>query len=262
MDVLAIKLGGSAITKKDEKFSVRKKVLERVAEELASIQKKFFLVHGGGSFGHPLASEYDLTSGYSEKRQLMGFSKTHRAMERLNSKVVEALLNSGQPAVQMQTSACAIVKDERIVSIELQNIQKLLDLGISPVLYGDVVPDLSRGISILSGDQLISFLAQKLEASKVILGTDIKGVFTSDPKRSDKYELIPKITPESWEKISHRIDFYPERDETGGMKNKVDVLIDLAKRGIESQIINLKKPGNLKQAILTDKRIGTKITRE
>lgn len=262
MDVLAIKLGGSAITEKDEKFSVRKEVLERVADELASIQESFFLVHGGGSFGHPLASEYDLASGYSEERQIMGFSKTHRAMEKLNSKVVEALLNAGQPAIQMQTSACTVVENGKIVSIELQNIRKLLDLGIPPVLYGDVVPDLNRKMSILSGDQLIAFLARKLEASKVILGTDIDGVFTSDPKKSDRYELIPEITPESWEKIGHRVDFCPERDETGGMKNKVDVLIDLAKKGIESHIINLKKPGNLKQAILTDKRVGTKITRE
>ncbi len=262
MEVLAIKLGGSAITEKDKKFSVRGEVLERVAEEIASIQKKFFLIHGGGSFGHPLASEYDLSSGYSEERQLMGFSKTHMAMEELNSKVVEALLNAGHPAVQMQTSACTIVEDRDIVSMELQNIKKLLDLGISPVLYGDVVPDLSRGMSILSGDQLISFLARKLDASRVIMGVDIDGVCTADPKKNDRYELIPEITPESWEKIGSKVDFCPERDETGGMKNKVDVLIDLAKDGIESQVINLKESGNLRQAILTDKRVGTKITRE
>lgn len=260
--LLAIKLGGSAITEKEKEFSVREEVLERVADELSTLEEDFFLVHGGGSFGHLVASKYNISSGYSHEDQLMGFSETHRAMEELNSRVIDYLLDAGQPAVQIQTSACTVVGDGEIISMELRNIRKLLDLGIVPVLYGDAVPDQKQGMSILSGDQLIAFLARELGASKVILGTDIEGIFTSDPKSEGDSQLIPKITPESWKSMASTMDLPSGRDVTGGMRNKIEVLVNLAKEGLESQIINLTKPGNLKRAIRSDKRVGTKITME
>lgn len=259
MDLFIIKIGGSVITDKSEKFSVREGALKRVSNELASIEGNFVLVHGGGSFGHPLASEYDISSGYSKDEQLIGFSKTHKAMERLNSKVVNALMDAGLPALGVQTSACTIVEDDKIISMETRNIKKLIDLGIAPVLYGDSVPDLKKGMTILSGDQLVSHLARNVQASKVVLGVDTDGVYTRDPKVEEDAELIPEITPETWNEISKKVDFHTTGDVTGGMKNKVEVLLELANEGIESQIVNATKPRILKRAIRSDKRVGTNI---
>lgn len=256
-----MKLGGSAITNKDVNFSIKEEVLGRIAEELASIKKKLVLVHGGGSFGHPLALEHDIASGYSEDEQIMGFSETHQAMEELNSKVVRSLLEAGRAAMSMQTSACSVVEEDEIVSIELRNIQKILDLNIIPVLYGDAVPDLKKGMTILSGDQLTAALAQELGVSKVVWGMDTDGVYTKDPKYEDA-EFIPKITPESWEEISSSVDLSHSGDVTGGMRNKMEVLLSLAREGIDSQVVNATKPGNLSMAIGSDKRVGTKIVRE
>lgn len=260
MNLFAIKLGGSAITNKEDKFSVRSDVLDNLAKELASLNEDFFIVHGGGSFGHPVASEYDISSGYSEKEQLMGFSETHRAMERLNSEVIGSLLKAGLPAVQMQTSACTVVDKGEIVSVETRNIEKLLELGIVPVLYGDSVPDLTWGMTIVSGDQLIARLAEELGVSKVVLGTDTDGIYTGDPKFEKNAEPIPKITPETWKKISKEVDFRPLADVTGGMKNKIEVLLNLSRSGIESRVVDATEWGNIKAAIRTDKKVGTKVT--
>lgn len=192
----------------------------------------------------------------------MGFSKTRKAMEELNYKVVKSLLDEGLPAISIQTSAFTTVKNDEIVSMNLEILRKLLEMGLIPVLYGDAVPDIEKGMTILSGDQLVAYLAQKLGASKVILGADTEGVFTGDPKTDDDAELIPKITPETWKNIAPLINFSTEKDVTGGMKNKVEVLVNLARKGIESKVINIIQAGNITKAIKSNKKVGTKITKE
>lgn len=258
MGVLIIKIGGSVITNKDEKFSIRTKLLNKLAEKLSSINEKFVLVHGGGSFGHPLAAEYKINQGYEKEEQLIGFAKTNHAMKTLNQKVVEAFLQAGKPAVSLPASACTIIKNGEIDYIESENIQKLLDLQIIPILYGDAVIDQKKGINILSGDQLVAKLAEELKAEKVILGVDTEGICTKDPKKEGA-ELIPKITPKSWENIKKFVEFPVGKDITGGMKNKAEVLVSLAKKGIESKIVNATNPETLIQAIRSDKKVGTKI---
>ncbi len=261
LSILVVKIGGSVITNKRKKFSINEQIIDRISEELAETKENFILVHGGGSFGHPLAEKYNISSGYQSKDQLMGFAKTHQAMEELNSKLVNSLLKVGVPVFPVQTSACTIVKNGEITHLETKNIEKLLELGIMPILYGDCIPDLKKGMTILSGDQLVAFIARKLNVKRVIFGTDIDGVFTMDPKKNKEAEIISEITPEKWKEISASVNFASTGDVTGGMKNKVEVLINLAKDGIKSQIINAKKPGILKKAIRSDIEAGTIITK-
>lgn len=259
VDLFVIKLGGSVITNKDQEFSARDNTIKQLAKELSSVEEKFILVHGGGSFGHPVASKYEINSGYSEKSQIMGFSKTHRAMERLNSKLIDSFLENEKPVYPIQTSACTITENDEIISMDLQPTIKLLELGITPVLYGDCVFDEEKGMTILSGDQIISFIAKELKANKVIVGADTDGVYTSDPKQDKEAELIPEINTEDWEEISKSIDFSSVGDTTGGMKNKVESLLRLAEYGIDSQIVNATKKGNLKRAIENGEEIGTRV---
>ncbi len=256
-----IKLGGSAISDKNKKFSIKKRVIKKIAEELSNLDENYIIIHGGGSFGHPLASKFDITGGFYKKEQIMGFAKTHQAMERLNSKIVNALIKAGEPATAFQTSACTTVKNDQIVSMDLKNIRKLVELGIVPVLYGDSVPDLEKGMTILSGDQLLAYIAEEMDASKVVLGTDMEGIFTADPKVNENADLIPKIHAENWKDISNLIDFSSSDDVTGGMKNKVEVLVDLAEKGIEAHVLDATEPENITEAIKTDKKIGTVIVK-
>jgi len=256
MKPLIVKLGGSVITDKSRPFSVRKSVLQRLAKELTSAKKPLVIVHGGGSFGHPLASKYEIAKGYKNKGQLMGLSYTHRAMERLNASVVETLQEAGLPAMAIQPSACAVVHGGRIVSIELQPVKKMLDLGIVPVLYGDAVVDHKKGMCILSGDQITARLARELGASRVILGADVDGVYTSDPKSGKKAKLLRRITPATKGKLSLG-GVRGVMDVTGGMKNKVEELMTLTKFGIECEIANATKPGVIKKLVSGKRGIGT-----
>jgi isopentenyl phosphate kinase len=251
-----VKLGGSVITDKSRPFTARKSVLRRLAKELAAAKRPLVIVHGGGSFGHPLASKYEIAKGYKNKGQLMGFSHTRRAMEKLNAHVVEALQEAGLAAVAIQPSACAVVRGGRIVSIELQPVKKMLSLGLVPVLYGDAVVDHKKGMCILSGDQITARLAKELGASRVILGADVDGVYTSDPKSGGKAKLLKKITPATKGKLSLG-GVRGVMDVTGGMKNKVEELMALTKFGIECEIANATKPGVIEQLVSGKRGLGT-----
>lgn len=256
---LIVKLGGSVITDKRRRFSVKRAALKRLASELAAVKGPLIVVHGGGSFGHPLASRYDIAGGYKDKRQLMGLSLTHRAMERLNAHVIDTLQKAGLPAIAIPPLACAVVSDGRIQSMELAPVKKLLKLGMVPVLYGDAVPDLSRGMCILSGDQLLVHLARELGAARVLLGVDVNGVYTSDPKVDRNAKLVPEITPANWPEVAKSIGSARGKDVTGGMTNKVRELLRLAERGVDAEIVNATKPGILKRAIRGERGLGTRV---
>ncbi|MDI6642776.1 MAG: isopentenyl phosphate kinase [Candidatus Hodarchaeaceae archaeon] len=259
MKPLIVKLGGSVITDKRRPFTVRRATLTRLARELAAAKGPLVVVHGGGSFGHPVASKYRIAEGYKNKGQLMGLSLTHRAMERLNAHVIEALQKAGLPAIAVQPSACAVVSGGRIQSMELAPIKKLLGLGLVPVLYGDAVPDLRSGMSILSGDQIVAYLARELNAFRVILGVDVDGVYTANPKKDKRAKLVRKITPVDKELTS--LDVAGVKDVTGGMRSKVKELISLAMHGVEAEIVNATKPGVIRKAIQGKRGLGTVIVR-
>jgi isopentenyl phosphate kinase len=258
MKPYVVKLGGSVITDKKKKFFVRKEVLSRLAREISKSKRPLVIVHGGGSFGHPLAAEYKIADGFTDNRQLMGFALTHRAMEELNTHVVKALRAVGSPAIAVQPSATVVVRNEEIVSMDVRPIKNLLELGLVPVLYGDTVPDLKKGMSILSGDQLAVYLTKALHAQRLIVAADVNGVYTSDPRVDGKAKLLRKITPADRNKLS----FYRDKrvkDVTGGMRNKVEELLDLAKSGIESEIANAMKPGILERLVKGERGLGTVI---
>lgn len=260
MRPLIVKLGGSVITDKRKRFAVRRAALKRIARELKVASGPLVIVHGGGSFGHPVASKYKIAEGYKREEQLMGLSLTHRAMEQLNAHIIDALQKASLPAIAVQPSACAVVDGGRIQSVELAPVKKLLELGMIPVLYGDAVPDMSKGMSILSGDQLVAQLTRELGVGRVILAVDVDGVYTADLKRNKRAELIREINPTNWPSIAERLaSIVTGVDVTGGMANKVKELLALAERGVEAEIVNAMRPGVLRRAILGERGLGTRV---
>ncbi|MEM3402449.1 MAG: isopentenyl phosphate kinase [Candidatus Hadarchaeales archaeon] len=256
--LLILKLGGSVITDKSRDFAPRKNVIKRLAREIADSRYPLIIVHGGGSFGHPLAAKYQLSEGLKNKKQLLGIALTHQAMVELNSMVVEALVAAKVPAISLQPSACFVVSGGRILSAELTAIKKMIEIGLTPVLYGDVVPDLTMGVSILSGDEISTYLAKELAAQRIIFGADVDGVYTEDPKGGGAPLLLKEISQEDWSRISFSTD-KRVKDVTGGMRRKVEELLKLAKFGIEAEIANAGKPGVIGRLLKGEKGIGTVI---
>lgn len=249
--MIILKLGGSVVTDKSRPFSFREEVVRRLAEEIRdSDVEGLLIVHGGGAFGHPVASEYGIEDGLNEPGQLMGVAKTRAAMAELNQRIVEVLVECGIPAVSIQTSAVFECRDKRIYSGRIEPVRDFLGIGAVPVLYGDVVVDRSLGVCILSGDQIVAYLAERLKPEQVILATDVDGVL-------DKNGRVIERVNDANAPSAIEASFVPEGDVTGGMKGKIEELLELAKRGVSSVIVNALVEDRLKNALLGKKTIGT-----
>ena len=257
-----LKLGGSVITLKDRPFTPNKKAIMRLAEEIArSDVNSLLIVHGGGSFGHPLAKQYEINRGYKDASQIIGFSKTHQAMTTLNKLIIDSLIDRNIPAVEIQPSSCIITKSGRIQVMEQRPLTKLLRMGFVPVLYGDAVPDSDTGFAILSGDQLVSTLAIQLNAHRIIIGADVDGICTADPKIDPSAKLIHHISLSELKKLQPNIGEAKVTDVTGGMLGKMMELIPAIEQKIQVIIVNAAKLNNVYKALKGEKVVGTVINK-
>lgn len=256
-----VKLGGSAITVKKKKFTVRPLILNRLIKELAKAdQKPLIVIHGGGSFGHPIAKQYKIVEGYKNQNQLLGFSKTRQAMMSLHQMVVDTFIQYKLPVVAIQPSAFITMKKDRIQSMNLNLIRQFLSLGFIPLLYGDAVLDVESGFTILSGDQIAADLAILLDAKRIVMAVDVDGLFTEDPKMNQNAKLINKISLSELKRFQAKIGETKTTDVTRGMYGKISTIIPAVEHGVEVQMINAKKVNYLYKALKGEKVRGTKIS--
>lgn len=250
--MMIIKLGGSVITDKKAICSFNNDATMRLSKEIYESGKKCIIVHGAGSFGHPLAKKYRLDKGNSDidRKKLEGFSQTHSSVRKLNIKVMECLRDAGIPAVSIPPLSIIQCSNGKIEKFEWEIFKKILEIGLVPVTFGDVVLDSQRKFCICSGDLLIGELAKKLNADKVIFATDVDGIYLENKK------IIEKATAEELEGIEVRGS--SAIDVTSGMSGKVEVIKDISRMGIEVCVINGRKAGRLYNA-MRDMVVGTKI---
>jgi isopentenyl phosphate kinase len=134
----------------------------------------------------------------------------------------------------------------------------MLDLGFAPIMYGDAVLDAKRGFTILSGDQIVSKLAVSLEATRIVIGLDVDGLFTADPKVDPKAELIETITLRELRLLLSKVGGSRAVDVTGGMSGKMSEIIPALEKGISVEMVNAKEAGRLFKALKGEEVIGTK----
>jgi len=256
MNLIVLKIGGSAISNKNIPFSFRKDVVEHIAKELTEIHKEYniILVHGGGSYGHPIAKAYDLSKGlYAPKKQLLGFSRTRYYMSKLNLLIIEEFIKYNLPVITIQTSSVITAKQGKIYNFYIEPIIKLLSLRMIPVMYGDVVIDEKKGIAIISGDDISTYLAIKLKADKLLFGLDVDGIYSKDPSLEDS-ELIEILDISSFT-IKGTMTKY---DVTGGIFHKIEKAIEATKHGINVYFFNITKQGRLLD-VINEKGTFTKL---
>jgi len=261
-ELVIVKLGGSVITKKSEnKLEINQENLGRLCREIGDAKEEtncsLMVVHGAGPYGHFFAEKYRLNEGYLGEESIKGMCETRHSMEKLNAAVVDSLNKAGVNAVAFQPSAGGVMKNRKLVSFPLEALKKMLELGLTPVGYGDVLMDLKTGLNILSGDHLTPYLATQLKASRIVIATDVSGIFDGDPNKNRNAKLVKEITRKNVGNM--KISGSRGVDVTGGMKRKVMELLDAADKGITSQIVSGLKPGELKNALTGNKKLGTTI---
>jgi len=257
MKPIILKIGGSIITHKEKGLpKVNLLNVRRIVKQLVGLNKKFILIHGAGSFGHPIVKRTGIHKGIRKKKDLVNFAETQRLQNKLNCLITKELIKKGLPAFPCQASSQAIMKKGRLIKMDLDVIKGLLKLNVIPVLYGVPAYDIEMGCSILSGDQIASFLAKNIKVEKIIMAGDTDGIFTADPKKNKGAQHVRQINRANFKKIKRVLAGSSAIDVTGGMAGKVSEIIKIAQKGVPAQIIDGIKRDNIKKAFLGQK-VGT-----
>jgi isopentenyl phosphate kinase len=266
-NLILVKLGGSVITDKKKDFTVREANILRLGGEIKSALKatncKIIIGHGAGSFAHVPAHKYKTKEGLINKDSLFGMSVTEDAARKLNSIVVKDFLSLGLPVFSF-SPASFLISDAKVYSKSyLDPIKKALQIGIIPVVYGDVIVDKVRGCTIFSTEKVLSILARELKGEYkicIIYATDTNGVYDGVGAHDEKGKTIKMINHKNFESVKKSILGSGAVDVTGGMLHKVEEALSLAeKTGISTQIINGVKENELKRAILGEEVVSTTI---
>jgi isopentenyl phosphate kinase len=261
---IILKIGGSAITDKTGELAPNTQIINRLAEEIKRANlDNLIVVHGGGSFGHPTAQKYGIKEGLKEDdpTQKVGFAETHHVMTVLNGLVMDALLFHEVPAISMAPSTCIITENGKIKIFDDTVFMGMRKMGFTPVLYGDAVLDDKKGFTILSGDQLVTYLAIKYNAEKIVIGVDTDGIFEEDPKTNPNAKPIKKINLEELKKLQPKLGKAKGTDVTGGMAGKIAEIIPAVEKGIPVVVTGATKGQSIMRALTFQSVLGTEITK-
>ncbi len=136
-------------------------------------------------------------------------------------------------------------------------ITRLLDLNAIPVINeNDTVA--TDEIVIGDNDTLAAIVAKSIKADKLILLSDIDGLYTSDPHTDPSAQLIPTVNKVD-KALSALAGGSASQQGTGGMVTKLHAAEICLSVGCDMIITNGNNPENL-YSILDGKSVGTTFT--
>ena len=281
-EIVLLKLGGSLITDKDIPYTPRLDKLTELALEIKTALDlnpstgsgrrpswSLILGHGSGSFGHVAAKKHGTRDGIKDPKGLKrplgsdadywkGFTEVRFQAAELNRFVVKSLIEAGLPALPFPPSASMISDNRKVIHHNILTIQKALDNNLLPVVQGDVTFDESLGGTILSTEDVFTFLIEKFNCTKILLAGMEAGVWEDFPERT---KLMKQIQVSTYEKMRSGIGGSASTDVTGGMKAKVEEMLSLIQKNknLTVQIFSAEEKGFLTRA-LQGENVGTLLT--
>ena len=231
-----MKVGGSLITRKSEPMSADLEAMATVARALSSA-RNMVLVHGGGSFGHPVALSMGLSSR-SASRDAEAAAATRLAMHELSLLFMRELVSAGMRPFLFHSS----VPDSPEFWDEAASlVRRLLDLGATPVTHGDV--GLTQGgFRVVGGDEICLRLAERLRPERVVFLMDVPGVLKD---MGDASSVIPELEPEAARELADRLG---GSDATGGISAKLRFAASIAELGIDVYLVSGRSPPDILKA--------------
>ena len=149
----------------------------------------------------------------------------------------------------------ADIEDPRRHENFKNTVLRLLEIGAVPVVNeNDTVA--TEEIVIGDNDTLAAVVAVSVSADLLVLMSDIDGLYTADPRRDDRAEIIetvPELTPAILELAGESGSVLG----TGGMKTKLHAAFLATQAGIDMIIMNGSKPERLYD-IAEGRSVGTR----
>jgi acetylglutamate kinase len=255
--------------------------LSSLAEELALLHQvgiHLCVVHGGGKQLSELATRMGIEQTIINGRRVTDDATLEMAKMvfagKINTDILSALRNRGVEAVGLSGVDGNIVHAERrppkevlnretgerahvdfghvgdVVEINARLLTVLLDQGYLPVV-SSLGADSEGTVFNINADTIASEIAIQLKAEKLILLSDVEGLYLRSGEPETK---ISRIT------VAEADRLIAEGQATGGMIPKLQSISELLRRGVHSaHIISGTNRNALLSEIFTDQGTGTMI---
>ena len=274
--------GKTFVVKFSGKVTEDKENLASLAEELALLHQvgiKVCVIHCGGKQLYELAQKLGVAQTVIEGRRVTDDDTLELAKMifagKINTEILAALRRRGTPAVGLSGVDGNIVHAEKrppkeilnrrtgatetvdfgnvgdILEINTHLLQLLLDSDYLPVV-SSLGADHNGQIFNINADTIASEIAVQLKAEKLVLLSDVNGLYLD---ASDETTKLSRLS------IAEAEEMISSGKATGGMIPKLQNLIAILNRGVKSaHIIG----GNVRNALLsevfTDEGTGTMFT--
>jgi len=273
--------GQTFVVKLSGKVTENAENLASLAEELALLHQvgiRICVVHGGGKQLTELASKLGIEQTIIEGRRVTDDATLEMAKMifagKINTDILAALRQRSIEAVGLSGVDGNIVQARRrppkeilnretgqsarvdfghvgdVVQINSRLLTVLLDHGYLPVISSLGADDEGTVFNI-NADTIASEIAVQLQAEKIILLSDVDGIYLRAGESDSKVSRL--TTAEADELIASEA-------ATGGMIPKLQSITTLLRRGVHSaHIISGTKRNALLSEVFTDKGTGTMI---
>lgn len=271
--------GSTFVVKLSGKVTEDKSNLVSLAEELALLHQvgiRVCVIHGGGKQLTELANKLGVVQTVIEGRRVTDDETLDLAKMifrgKINTEILSALRHRGTPAVGLSGIDGGVIKAEKrppkgvvnketgqmevvdyghvgdIVEVDARLIHILLDGDYLPVI-SSLGADDEGNIFNINADTIAAEIAVRLSAEKLILLSDVNGIYL-DPK--DESTKITRLNAEE------ALEMIESGKATGGMIPKLQSLISLLNRGVQAaHVIGGTNRNALLSEVFTDEGTGT-----
>lgn len=276
--------GKTFVVKFSGKVTEDKANLASLAEELALLHQvgiRVCVIHGGGKQLNELAERLGVVQTVIGGRRVTDDETLDLAKMifrgKINTEILAQFRRRGIHAVGLSGIDGGVVKAVKrppkdvlnretgttesidfghvgdVVEVDASLINTLMDSGYLPIISSLGADDDGRVFNI-NADTIATEIAVKLAAEKLILLTDVNGIYLEE---SDPNTKLSKITSAD---ARHLID---SGRATGGMIPKLESLIDLVGRGVNSaHIVSGTERNAILAEVFTDSGTGTMVVKD
>ncbi|HJE52368.1 MAG TPA: acetylglutamate kinase [Tessaracoccus flavescens] len=266
-ETVVIKYGGNAMT--DESLK------RAFAEDIVFLRRvgvKPVVVHGGGPQISSMLDKLDITSEFRGGLRVTSPEAMDVVRMVLVGQVGRELVNlinqhgpfavgmSGEDGGLFTAKRRGLVVDDEeidlglvgdVKSVNPSSLIDLIDAGRIPVV-ATVAPDRDGQVHNVNGDTAAAALAVALGAKRLVMLTNVAGVYANYP---DEESVITQISTEEVREMLPSLD--------SGMIPKMEACLRAVEGGVTSAtVIDGRLPHCLLLEIFTDEGIGTMVTNE
>jgi isopentenyl phosphate kinase len=131
----------------------------------------------------------------------------------------------------------------------LDSLKGFTEVGMVPLLGGDILIDTVMGWSVGSGDQLAVILCEEMGAKRLIFASDVSGIYDADPKLNEDASPIDIVNLNDLDATLKRMGASGVEDASGAMKGKLQSIVpakQLIEQGLEVGLLSMMEYGTLK----------------